>query len=398
MKFEPNAISAEAELLLSCSRVDLDASSRDRARTLLGQPLDWEYVSRTAYDNAVLPLVYSNLQKHFPDAIPQTVLNPLRIRFRDHVKHNFLLTAELLKLLGEFETLGIKAVPFKGPLLAVLAYGDLSLRQFSDLDILVRREDVAHAKNIILSKGFKLWGKPREVPDAVYLKSRHAETFVTEDGRVTLDLHWRFVQTQYSVEFEPDYLWKRLERVSLGGRMIPCLKFEDLFLYLCIHGSKHSWERLGWICDISEMTRVRPQPDWNNLLSRANALNIERVILLAVKLAHDLLEAPLPEILATRIDKDPAIEKLSRLVLKKLFNQKQLANKVLAKTYFQWRTRTQLQDKLPYFMYSFHMAVTPNEEDLKILPLPNFLYFLYYPLRALRLFAVYAFGRRKLVH
>ena len=397
MIFEPDAISAEAELLLCCSRVHLDATARDRAKKLLGQQLDWEYLGRTAYDNAVLPLVYSNLRKHFPTAISQPILKPLQIRFRDHVKHNFLLTAELLKLLGEFETRGIKAVPFKGPVLAVLAYGDLSLRQFSDLDILVRREDVAVAKNIILSKGFKLWEKPREVPDAVYLNSRHAETYVTEDGRVTLDLHWRFVQSQYSVEFEPAHLWSRLEPFSLGGKVISCLKFDDLFLYLCIHGSKHCWERLGWICDISEMVRAWPQPDWNSLLRRAEALKIERVILLAFKLARDLLDAPLAQSLATRIDKDPAIEKLSRLVLKKLFSQKIQSNKVLAKTYFQLKSRTHLQDKLPYLMYSFHMAVTPNEHDLKFLPLPKFLYFIYYPLRALRLAATYAFGRRKLV-
>jgi Uncharacterised nucleotidyltransferase len=395
MIFEPKLISAEAELLLCCSRVHLDAKIRDRAGSLLRQQLDWEYLARTAYDNAVLPLFYSNLRKHFPNAISQPTLHPLRIRFRDHVKHNFLLTAELLKLLGEFETRGIRAVPFKGPVLAAMAYGDLSLRQFSDLDILVRREDVEHARSIILSRGFKPWGKSTDVPDAVYLRSRHADTYVTEDGSVTIDLHWRFVQSEYSVEFEPEHLWKRLEPISLGGRTIPCLKCDDLFLYLCIHGSKHCWERLGWICDISEIVRAWPQLDWNSLLRRANALNIERVVLLALKLAQDLLDTPLPEGVATRIDKDPALEKLSHLVLKKLFTQQSQSPISLATTSFQFRIRTRLQDRLPYLMYSLHMAVTPNEHDLKLLRLPGFLYFLYYPLRTLRLATAYAFSRRE---
>ncbi len=393
MTLERRGISAEAELLFCCSRVYLDAKVCDRAGTLLRQHLDWEYLARMAYENAVLPLFYSNLRKYFPNVNPQTTLNPLRVRFRDHVKHNYLLTAELLKLLSEFETKGIKAVPFKGPILAATVYGDLTLRQFSDLDILVRRENVEQARNIIMSRGLKPWAKQRQV-DAFYMRSRHAETYVTEDGSVTVDLHWRFLQTHYSVEFEPEYLWKRLEPVSLGGRMIWGLNWEDLFLYLCIHGSKHCWERLGWICDISEMVRVSSKPDWNNLLGRARALNIERVVFLALRLAHKLLDTPLPKNLASQIDKDPAIEKLFHIVRKNLFARKQQSGVSLSKASFQFRVRTRLQDKMPFLSYSLHMAVTPNEHDLALLRLPDCLYFLYYPLRTFRLATTYALGRR----
>jgi len=57
--------------------------------------------------------------------------------------HNFFLTKELLELLTLFEAHCIPASPYKGPALAIMAYGNLALRQFSDLNILVhKRPDV----------------------------------------------------------------------------------------------------------------------------------------------------------------------------------------------------------------------------------------------------------------
>ena len=51
-------------------------------------------------------------------------------------------------------------------------------------------------------------------------------------------------------------LWERVGRVPLGGNSVPSFAPEDMLLILCVYGSKHTWGRLKWVCDIAELIRV----------------------------------------------------------------------------------------------------------------------------------------------
>ncbi|GAG91885.1 unnamed protein product, partial [marine sediment metagenome] len=84
-----------------------------------------------------MPLLYQSLKKTCPEAVPDDTLEQLRAYFLTNAKRNLFLTGKLLRLLELLKDNGILAVPFKGPVLAESVYGDLSLRQFADLDILV---------------------------------------------------------------------------------------------------------------------------------------------------------------------------------------------------------------------------------------------------------------------
>jgi hypothetical protein len=69
----------------------------------------------------------------------------LRARFEEIARKNLRFTAELIRILNCLESHGIAAIPFKGPTLAESVYGNLALREFSDLDILVRQSDFPRA-------------------------------------------------------------------------------------------------------------------------------------------------------------------------------------------------------------------------------------------------------------
>src|SRR5688572_24047075 len=128
---------AEIELLLCCARTSIDSNTLDRLKTLLHQDLGWQRLIQTAGIHGVLPLLYRSLSRNAPGLVPKAILERLRENFRSNVQRNLFLTAELLKLLDLFAAHRIDAVPFKGPVLAAAVYKDLSLRQFSDLDVLV---------------------------------------------------------------------------------------------------------------------------------------------------------------------------------------------------------------------------------------------------------------------
>jgi len=135
------ATRSEVELLFCCTRTHIDSEIAERIRTLLQQNIDWAYLIQTAAQHGVMPLLYQSLNTTCPKAVPKTNLAQLRDYFHSNAFHNLFLTKELLKILTLFESHSIPAISFKGLVLAVSAYGNLSLRQISDLDILVRERD-----------------------------------------------------------------------------------------------------------------------------------------------------------------------------------------------------------------------------------------------------------------
>jgi hypothetical protein len=127
-----------------------------------------------------------------------------------------------------------------------------------------------------------------------------------------VELHWGFVDRQFSLPLDAEGLWGRLERVSLDGGTVPTLSPEDLLLILCMHGSVYLWERLGWTCDVAELIHARKGVDWEWVTEQAAALGGERMFFLGLYLASDLLGAPLPRDLLHKVEADPTVKVLAR--------------------------------------------------------------------------------------
>ena len=81
------------------------------------------------------------------------------------------MTGELLRLLTLFESAGIPAIPYKGPLLASLVYGKIARRQFCDLDILVRKRGFPKARRLLLSQDYRPMFSLTPAQEARYLEN-----------------------------------------------------------------------------------------------------------------------------------------------------------------------------------------------------------------------------------
>lgn len=118
--------------------------------------VDWDYFFRIAQRHAVLPLVYRQLRQKAADLVPVGVLTKLKSHYQQNAARNALLTAELCRLIKLLRESGIEAVPFKGPSLALFAYHDITLRRFVDLDILVKKNDLFFASEILTKDGYRI--------------------------------------------------------------------------------------------------------------------------------------------------------------------------------------------------------------------------------------------------
>jgi hypothetical protein len=373
--------SPESALLLTCARASLDEVQKKRIQDLVSGSLDWDLVLQLADRHGLQPLLHSHLNFVCPDAVPEQQRQHLRVAFQRVSALNILLTHELQKLLTLFADNEVQAVPYKGPVLALQLYGNVALRQFSDLDILVHPRDVLRGRDLLLAEGYAQLPPLTDVQQAVLLRTQCNLPFTRDRNRMIVELHWTVSAPTFARPFETDDFWSRLLNAKLETVAIKVPASEDLLLALCIHGSKHLWERLAWVCDIAGLIATQTDLNWQELIGRARSTGSERMLFLGLRLAADLLEAPLPKHVEAALNADASVAALAHDVVRDLFTPALTRTGMSGYFRFQLRARRRLRDKLNYLRFT----ITPNEEDLVRLKLPRALTFIYYLVRPVRL-------------
>ena len=137
-------VQPEVDLLLCCARTRVRPESQPRIRAAAQKNVDWMALVRLAMRHDVMPLLYRNLQHVCPGSVPENIHGPIGARYQEQAAQvrGPAPCEELVRLLSLLEEQGIPAVPYKGPTLAQRLYGDLALREFGDLDIMILERDV----------------------------------------------------------------------------------------------------------------------------------------------------------------------------------------------------------------------------------------------------------------
>jgi len=366
------------ELLLSCART----SAAPRLRELAAGNVDWEYVFQLARRHSIVPLVYVQLQQHASDLVPPQFLAKLKKHYFENSARNTLLTAELCRLINLFRDEGIETIPYKGPVLAIFAYGDIALRRFVDLDVIVKKSDVLKAREILLNQGYKPSKSLSLDQQEMLLRTQHNMQFSRDNHRLIIELHWEVAPHLFASTVNGERLWRDLITVDLNGTAVKTFSAEDLLFSLCVHGSRHLWERLGWICDIAELIARRPL-NWTALLERARIADTERMFLLGVYLAQRLLDAPVPPEVKQRCDADQRLSSLADNIIDHLFNGPTHVP-ATSREIFKYNigVRRTISARARYLLY----MLRPTDSDLGSRSLPHSLSFAYYLTRPFRLF------------
>jgi hypothetical protein len=278
----------EAELLFCCARAHRDETASDRIRTLTQKSLDWVYLMQWADQHGIMPLLYASLQKVAQDQIPKLIWEQLELNFFANAARNTFVTNYLVKMMGELDECGIPVIPFKGPVFAMMAYrGDLSLRQFGDLDLLVHERDFPRCRDFLYTRGFNL-----------RMELDFESSFVNQESNVCIDLHWRIAPAwRFPFQFDFDRLWKHRQTINVIGSRLPSLCPEDTLMVLCgqtardIFGNR---ARLSKIADIAELLYTHQQLNWGFVREEARRSNCQHSLIFGLYLVHELLGVALP--------------------------------------------------------------------------------------------------------
>ena len=372
----------EEALILACTRVRLTPGDDGRLRELASPPLDWPYLLGTAARHGLTPLIYRHLKAAAADLVPPAFLAELEQANLRNAAWNLLLTAELVRLLSLFEATGIAALPFKGPALAAQVYGDLSLRQFRDLDLLIHPEDFSLAKEIILKQGYRPLLNLSGDQEKALLRTMHHLEFLEENHGMLVELHWAISKWWAPLAVGDPGWWERAQFITLSGKRALGFSPEDTLLIHCVHGATHCWDRLGWILDVAALLDTFQNLKWAEVINLARETRSERLLFLGLKLARYLSPAPLHAEVDKMMHSDSAVEGLARHAWERLFSGPRRRFEFVREALFHVRLRRSWQDKI---LFGCRSLFSPTDEDMALLSLPPAGFFLYRLLRPFRL-------------
>src|SRR5262249_7913762 len=201
----------EIDILRGCARSPLDPPHASRIARLLEGRIDWTYLVRTALFHRVSPLLAHHLQgSEF--AVPEDVRAALRLHIDDNRQRTFALVAVLFELLDALGSRQIAAIPFKGPTLGAVAYGDPGLRRAGDLDVLIREEQARRVVDVLRARGFINTDRAMTSDeDRTYRRYQCEYAFVREADSVVVEPHWAIAPKTMAVPLDYAGMWQRAQ-------------------------------------------------------------------------------------------------------------------------------------------------------------------------------------------
>jgi len=373
---EAAATGPELDLALRC------AASAPHAPAAGAAPVAWDVLVRTADHHGLLPLVASAMASAPPEDVPPDV----RSRLAEHAAANALrsriLTEELARLAGELQGRGVDMLTYKGPALARMAYGPGQPRPFADLDVLVGERDLPAVESLLEGDGYtrrpSFMSPARE---SAYRRAANEHVFLSPDGWIGIDVHWALAPRRFPWRFDLPRMWARAAAVDLGGRTVHTFRPEDHLLVASAHAAKDVWRKLIWARDVDGLVRRHPGLGWDDVLGAAREAHGERMLALALLLAHGLFGTPLPgRVLEGALDQrampgvalDVARGAATLHTAKGRFDESLDLRDMHLATCDRWRDR---------LLYVWRTWTLPDTDDWSRVDLSDRLFGVYYPLR-----------------
>jgi hypothetical protein len=313
------APSLSREFLLAAACSDWPPSDRrsEAIREAARGPLDWDRFLRVAMRHQVVGLVHDGLTRARP-TVPPGIAQAICAQAAALVRQNLALAAEGVRLQRLFSEANVPVVFIKGAPLAMLAYGNLGLRQSKDLDLLVPGEFVPAATALLERIGYRRFDPPAWISNAqlrLLVPMRRDFGYVHEDTRVAIELHWRLFGNPYFMDETSLIASSRVVQLT-GTTGMRTLADEDLFPYLCAHGALHWWYQLKWLADVGTLLAGTSSDGVERLYRTAEARGGGRAVALALLLCQRLLRTKVPDHLITTLRESAILRWLEATALK----------------------------------------------------------------------------------
>ena len=377
--------SPELNLLIACSRWPFNESVEREIHGRAAVPMNWSRFLAWVRRNRIVPLVHYNLRQANCPLIPEIVITRVQGEAAHNARRVLTQIAEAARMTRLLADAGIQSMVIKGPVLSLLAFGDPTLRESQDIDLAIDPAQLLNVDRLMTQAGYR-----RIAPEVnftllqyrLYQRWRCQSCYYSNSVDLFLEVHWRL--TSNSLLMPPGKTMMCTQQIAIGGASFSTLTDEELFLYLCVHGSVHVWFRLKWLADIAALLQRLAPENIERIASRAQTLGLDRPFYAALILAHRLMAAPVPSDILAKAVRDRATRKLVIAGCKAINwrgSPGEPSDTPWFNTWLSWQA-FRLKPGLRYRLRELQGQMCSPEDWVRV-RLPEQLFFLYLPLRPL---------------
>jgi hypothetical protein len=371
----PGNLSPEFRLAAACCIWPRGEKRTDAIRRAASSAIDWNKFVAVARRQRIMGLVRDGVMGAAL-AVPPPVAAKLATEAAETGRDALKLASEALCIQAAFDTARIPCLFVKGSALALLAYGDLGIKQAWDIDLLVSPADVPRACEILAALDYERLMPPAGFPAArfgAWVEIAREALFHNAKRKVHLELHWRLSDNHAQLD-DVRASGPSLSVEIAPGKMLRTLAEDDLFAYLCLHGAHHAWARMKWLADVAAWLAGKPQAEIVRLYRSAQTKAVGRAAAQALLLSHLLFELSLPPDLLAELRRDRTVRWLVGVALDSMTGDRILGSMRIEASHFL------VASGLRHWLREVS-AKSIGWTDFQRFALPRPLYFLYPVLR-----------------
>lgn len=349
---------------------------------------NWDDFISLSYSHGVFPLVYHAL-KEYKDILPQDLFLKLKSINMDISKYNMLMTSELIKVMKLLEENDIEAISFKGPTLSQSAYGDITLRQYVDLDILIKEEDLEKTYEILEINDLISTIEKEYVNNKLFLEKNSDITFINKKNGINIEIHWKLFRNKFLSNLNNKNFFDEKYKIKVNNYDINIFYPEILLVYLCMHGSKHKWERIEWITDINKLLIKEQNIDWELIFKIAKSYACTKMLYLGIYISYLTYNSSIPKIYLKELEKETYQNMLKHIFeeMVKLNKTKSEIEKNLDSVKFHYLLHETFYEKVKFLKKTFFEISDNDTRSFNSNSL-----FLHYTMKLFRLLKKYISG------
>lgn len=371
----------ERRLLCACARGRQSRPRFDEPNSLLREGIDWQHTLALGRRHRMLPFLHRHLRDVGEAGATPETREQLRLAYERNAAWNLAMTAALVRLLKALGAERIRPVAFKGPVTSFALYGDLGLRGFTDVDVLIDGHDFHRAHVALRTLGLSPEMRLSARQARALVRYRNELTFSSEDQSFHVDLHWRILVHHLRMLPDDAGVWERAGVVDLAGVSVHTLGATDLLSYFCARAAVDSWATLYRICDIAEAVRVAGEAGLADALDRASRVGKRRMMLVGLLMAHELLRARVPDEIVREARKIGAVVRTAAKAEREMFDLDARERGLLRRDLSLLRLLDSPRERLAFAMF---LPLSPGPHDIKVVDLPEGLWWAYRLIRVVR--------------
>jgi len=229
-------ISYESELLRLLLRQLITKNEEDVDAFLAARTINWNILNEFIRHHELAPFVYLALKRH-KDVAPSDFMKKLEERYYSVVMSCQRFWKEFMRIRRTFEDAGVGLLPLKGIALISDVYRGMAARPMSDIDLLIREEDLTKSEEILSVLGYKK--NLGAFKEAYWIRQHCHFSFYRESGKLStnVDVHWA-LDFKRGNRYPLQDLWARRREVEVEGERVQLLSPEDTLFSLALHNRR----------------------------------------------------------------------------------------------------------------------------------------------------------------